>query len=310
MFDMTLFIVGFAILAMYLGTCLVITPQQSVRMIETFGKFSGIRRAGLSLKAPYPFQSASAPFSLRLQESVKEVDLKTKDNAFVMVPIRVQFMVDQSRAREAYYLLDDPVEQIKSYVINQVRSTGGGKTLNELFTSRDAFEKDVQDMLEECMGDFGYIIRNVLVDDPQPSPELREAFDRVIASERLKEAAANEAEAERIRQVAAAQAEKESMVLRGEAISEFRKTITEGNADAIKLFTEGTGLNAKDALEFITAVNEMETVGRAAEAGGTIVFSTSAKKSDQSPLLSLLDKKYASKQGKAPKKAPQGEDYP
>ena len=292
----------------WLSTMLVVTPQQSIRMIETFGKYAGTRQAGLTIKAPFPIQSASRPFSLRLREIAVDVGMKSIDNAFVQVPIRVQFMVDPKRAREAYYLLEDAEGQITSYVINQVRATGGAKTFNELFTSRDAFESDVQELLEERMDEFGYVIRNVLVDDPQPSNELREAFDRVIASERLKEAATNEAEAERIKQVAGAQAEKESMVLRGEAISSFRKTITEGNAEAINSFTADTGLTAADALAFITSINEMEAVGRASEAGGSVVFvAGSAKDKAVDPMIAML----ADKSGKAsPKEAPSGKATP
>src|SRR3546814_1561094 len=40
----------FLILALWLKSMLVVTPQQHVRLLETFGRYTGYRSAGLSLK--------------------------------------------------------------------------------------------------------------------------------------------------------------------------------------------------------------------------------------------------------------------
>lgn len=255
-----------------LPSMIVITSQQNVRLIETFGKFSSVRQAGLSFKLPWPIQSATGNFSMRVREIGEDVGVKSSDNAFVVVPIRVQFAVKEGGARDAFYRLDDPETQIRSYVVNQVRATASSMTFDDLFKSRDAFETDVEQTLATRMGEFGFKIENVLVDDPQPSTELREAFDRVIAAKRLKDAATNEGEALRIKSVAAANAEGESLRIKGEAYAKFRNIIAEGNAEALKKFTATTGLTDKDALDFFTSVNEMEAVTTAAEAGGNIVF--------------------------------------
>ena len=69
------------------------------------------------------------------------------------------------------------------------------------------------------MSEYGYDIVNVLVDEPQPSPEVQAAFNRVIAAQREREAAENEAEAQRIRLVGVAEAEKTSKRLQGEGIA-------------------------------------------------------------------------------------------
>lgn len=255
-----------------LPSMIVITSQQNVRLIETFGKFSSVRQAGLSFKLPWPIQSATSNFSMRVREIGEDVGVKSSDNAFVVVPIRVQFAVKEGGAQDAFYRLDDPETQIRSYVVNQVRATASSMTFDDLFKSRDAFETDVEQTLATRMGEFGFKIENVLVDDPQPSTELREAFDRVIAAQRLKDAATNEGEALRIKSVAAANAEGESLRIKGEAYAKFRNIIAEGNAEALKKFTATTGLTDKDALDFFTSVNEMEAVTTAAEAGGNIVF--------------------------------------
>ena len=275
-FALLLWLVGGLFLLAWLSTCVFTVHQQTVRMVETFGRFSGVRSAGLGFKLPFPIQSVSAPLSLRVSEIAEHVTVKSSDNAFLMVPIRVQYAVRADRAFDAFYRLDDPEAQIRSYIVNQVRSTASGMTFDNLFQARDTFESDVSETLESKMTGFGYEIINVLVDDPQPSDDLRKAFDRVIAAKRLKEAAENEGAAARTLAVAKAEAEGESLKIKAKAYAEFRHTVSEGNAEAIKKFCESTGLVAHDALDFFNAVNEMEAVRDAAAHGGKSVFVASS----------------------------------
>jgi regulator of protease activity HflC (stomatin/prohibitin superfamily) len=277
MFEIVILIVVVLALAL-LATTVVITPQQHVRMIETFGKYSRIARAGLSFKLPAPIQSAARPFSMQIREIAENVSVKSSDNAFVVVPIRVQVRVSEGNAQDAFYKLDDAEGQIRSYVVNQVRSTASGLTFDDLFRSRDSFEADVESALKERMSNFGFVIENVLVDDPQPSEELRRAFDSVLAAQRLKEAATNEGEAARIKAVARAQAEGESLEIKGRAYAAFRKLVSEGNSEAITSFVGNTGISPDKALAFFDNINEMEAVRDAAEAGGRVVFVSGSAK--------------------------------
>lgn len=277
------------ILLFWLSTMLFIVEQQTVRIVETFGKYTRTAEAGLHVKWPWPIQHASNPLSLRIQEISENVTVKSSDNAFLTVPIRVQNQVREHQADDAFYRLDNPEKQIRSYIVNQVRATASGLTFNELFQARDSFEKDVKETLSEKMGGFGYNIVNVLVDDPQPSDELRHAFDRVIASQRLREAATNEGEAARIMSVAKANAEGEALSIKATAFSNFRKIVAEGNAEALEAFCAKTGLTAHDALSFFNSINEMEAIRDAAKDGGKIVFlSASTAKTEQAAVLGLI----------------------
>lgn len=255
-----------------IASMIVITRERHVRVIETFGRFSSVRQPGLSLKLPWPIQKASSNFSLQIREIGEEVGVKSSDNAFLVVPIRVQYRVKAGAERDAFYILENPEEQIRSYVVNQVRSSASGMSFDALFQSRDSFETAVEETLTARMTEFGFHIENVLVDDPQPSAQLRDAFDRVIASERMREAAINEAEATRIKMVAKAEAEGEALTIKAEAYANFRKIVAEGNAEALTRFSGSTGLAPEAGLSFFTSINEMEAVTGAAEAGGRVVF--------------------------------------
>jgi len=289
------------VLLLMAASTVVITQQQHVKIISTFGRFSSVKKSGLSFKAPWPFQAASPNFSLKIREISEDVNVKSSDNAFVLVPIRVQFCVDEDTAQDAFYKLNNPEGQIRSYVVNQVRSTASSLSFNQLFQARDTFEDGVEGTLTEKMSGFGFRIENVLVDDPQPSEELRQAFDRVIASERLKEAAVNEGEAAKTLSVAKAEAEGEAMEIKARAYSKFRKTVAEGNAEALQAFVGTTGLSAGAGLDFFTSINEMEALRDAAAAGGSVVFVTAAaKEAKEDATMGMLT---AGQQVKAPAKA-------
>lgn len=280
-------------------TMIVITHQQHVRIVETFGKFSTVRAAGLTFKLPWPIQSVTENISTQLIELSESVGVKSIDNAFVDVPIHVQFRIREEAAQDAYYKLANAEDQIRSYVVNQVRSTASGMSFDELFGSRDSFEKGVEETLTERMNEFGFQIENVLVDDPQPSQELRQAFDRVIASKREREAAENEAEAARVLSVGKAKAEGEALEIKGNAYATFRKTVAEGNAAAMEKFVGNTGLSPQETLNFFTSINEMEAAQNAAENGGRVLFMVGQGKKD--PMVGMMDALADSIDGRATK---------
>lgn len=297
----------------WLMTMIVITKQKHVRMIETFGHFSSIRTAGLSFKLPWPFQSASEDFSMQLMPLSENVQVKSKDNAFVTVPIHVQYQVNPDGAEAAFYSLENPSSQIRSYVVNQVRATASSKSFDDLFKARDTFKDDIESMLSVKMAEFGFKIVDVLVDDPQPSEDLREAFDRVLASTRLKEAASNEGEAAKILSVAKANAEGEALKIRGNAFKDFRKTIAEGFGEALDELAGKTGLSKESLLTFLLDINEKEALTNAAQSGGKIVYVTgSAQRGapDPAALALLADNEPATPAVVAPKKksAPKSND--
>lgn len=280
------FLIGAAITLPLLASMIVVTDQEHVRIIETFGRFNSVRTSGLSLKWPFPIQSASSNFSLQITQISEDVSAKSSDKAFVTVPVNVQIRVDENNAEKAYYKLSNPDESIRSYVKNRVRGKASSMTFDELFSAQTDFQDDVFESLTERMASFGFIIENVLVDDPQPSEKLRQSFDHVLASERLREAAVNEGEAAKIISVAKANAEGEALEIKGRAWAAFRKTIAEGNGEALEMFAGKTGLSPAEGLVFLTSINEMEAVRDAAQSGGRVVFVTgSAKAPNTDPAM-------------------------
>ncbi|MGE0584047.1 MAG: SPFH domain-containing protein [Flavobacteriaceae bacterium] len=187
------------------------------------------------------------------------------------LPVKVQYRAssEPAGAVRAHYELENPEQQITSYVLNSARQTASGMAMVDLYQNRDDIEMQVQDALQEQFAQYGYIIANVLIDEPQPSPEVRAAFNRVIASEREKEAARNIADAKRIELVGIAQAEKESKKLQGEGIAEMRDAIARGLEDAVEKLS--TVMSREQALTLLMDTNRLDTLSSAAAHGNMIL---------------------------------------
>lgn len=255
MFLLWVFLVIFILIAI-LPFSIITVKQQTVEVIEVFGKFHNAKHAGLRLKVPSPIGQVVGTISLAIQEVSKSINVKTLDNAFLEVPVKVQYRVIPTKIKEAFYELSSPENQIVSYIVNVVRSTASSMPMSDLFQSKNTVEDAVKSTLNVRFTTYGYEIVNVLVDDPQPSPEIRSAFDRVIASEREKEAAVNYAESYRLKKVGEAQAEAESIQLKSQAYiksrTEIAKTLKEElSVQDAEILTLIAGIDYRDALRDI-----------------------------------------------------------
>ncbi len=271
----------FILLVILLFFTVFIVKGKTAAILETFGKpHTQAVFPGLRLKWPAPITVIVARINLQLQEIHADVSVKTSDNAFMTLPVKVQYRAsdDPVGAVKAHYELEQPEKQITSYVLNNVRQTASGMEMTELYANRDAVEQQVQVALSEQFARFGYIIENVLVDEPQPSAEVRDAFNKVIASKRLMEAARNEAEAERIKLVGAAQAEAESKKLQGEGMAKMREAIAVGLEEAMKTMARA-GLNPQESISFLTDTNRIDAITTASTHGNVILMDVGEQKS-------------------------------
>jgi regulator of protease activity HflC (stomatin/prohibitin superfamily) len=176
------------VVVIFLPSMLFVVRGKSAAILETFGRPN--EKAvfpGLHIKMPWPITTIVKRVNLQIQEIHADVSVKTSDNAFMTLPVKVQYRAsdDAYGAVKAHYELEAPEKQIASYVLNNVRQTASGMEMTDLYANRDAVEQQVQIALSEQFARFGYIIENVLVDEPQPSIEVRDAFNKVIASKRL-----------------------------------------------------------------------------------------------------------------------------
>lgn len=261
------------LLVWFLATGIIVVKQKTAVVIELFGKFYTIKEAGLRLKFPSPIALVAGRINLKIQEINDKVGVKTRDNAFLTFPVAVQFKVAPDKVKEAFYELENPVEQITSYVLNLVRSKAASMTMDEVYTNKDDINEEVELTLKDQMNKFGYEIVRILVDEPQPSKEVADSFNRVVAAQREQEAAKAEAAALRIKLVGEAEANAESLKLQAQAYVHQRNTLAEGISDAMQQLRDGLqGVSDKEILQYFADIDYRDAIRDASKNPGTLII--------------------------------------
>lgn len=234
--------------------------EKTAAVIQRLGKFKKISTSGLCFKIPW-LDWVAGRVNLRIQQLPVEVETKTLDNVFVKVVASVQYFVLPADVRKAFYELDDPTEQIESYVFDVIRARVPQMKLDEVFENKDAIADAVKKELSEVMDDYGYGIVKALVTDIDPNEKVKNAMNEINEAERLRVAAEEKGEAEKILQVKKAEAEAESKKLQGEGIANQRKAIADGLRQSIETVQEGVPeVDANEILTILLATQYFDTL--------------------------------------------------
>lgn len=254
LFLIPILVFGFFILLSGIFT----VKQQTSAIVERFGRFLSIRNSGLHFKIPVVDRIAGR-INLKIQQLDVMVETKTKDDVFVRLKISVQFQVLKEKVYEAFYKLENPQDQITSYVFDVVRAEVPKMKLDDVFERKDDVAIAVKTELNEAMINYGYDIIKTLVTDIDPDVQVKAAMNRINAAEREKVAAEYEAEAERIKIVAKARAEAESKRLQGQGIADQRREIARGLEESVDVLNN-VGINSQEASALIVVTQHYDTL--------------------------------------------------
>ncbi|MEP3208504.1 MAG: SPFH domain-containing protein [Maribacter sp.] len=235
-----------------------IVKQQTAVVIERFGKFHSIRHSGLHMKIPLVDRIAGR-LSLKIQQLDVIIETKTLDDVFVRLKVSVQYKVIRDKVYDAFYKLDYPHDQITSYVFDVVRAEVPKMKLDDVFVRKDDIAIAVKSELNEAMMTYGYDIIKTLVTDIDPDAQVKEAMNRINASEREKIAAQFEGDAARILIVEKAKAEAESKRLQGQGIADQRREIARGLEESVEVLNK-VGINSQEASALIVVTQHYDTL--------------------------------------------------
>jgi regulator of protease activity HflC (stomatin/prohibitin superfamily) len=256
-----------------LSTMILVVGQKSARVIERFGRFYTVKHAGLRVKAPFPIDKVAGHVSLKVRELSATVSVKTSDNVFLSIPVAVQFVVDERNVQRAFYELENPEAQIESYILATLRAEVNQMEFDDLYSDKERIAQAIETQLGARLDGFGFTIRAILVDEPQPTQEVVQAFNRVIAARREQDAARMEGEAVRIRVVAEAKANAESKRLQGEGIAQQRLEIARGFKESIdEIRGSSPDTSEHTIIAMLMMTNQLEAIRDASDNPGTTIL--------------------------------------
>ncbi|KAJ7531570.1 hypothetical protein O6H91_14G049300 [Diphasiastrum complanatum] len=241
--------------------CCVQVDQSTLAIKETWGKFDDVLTPGCHMVNWCFGRNIAGILSLRTQQLNVHCETKTKDNVFVTVVASIQYQAVQNSARDAFYSLTNPREQIQSYVFDVVRSSVPKLTLDDFFEQKNDVARAVELELEKAMSTYGYQIVQTLIVDIEPDKTVKHAMNEINAAARLRLAANEKAEAEKILQVKRAEAEAESKYLSGLGIARQRQAIVDGLRESVMAFAGNVpGTSPKDVLDMIILTQYFDTM--------------------------------------------------
>ncbi|VTS12630.1 SPFH domain-containing protein [Streptococcus pseudoporcinus] len=266
-------IICIVVIVSILASTLYVVKQQTVAIIERFGKYQTTSQSGIHLRMPFGIDKIAARVQLRLLQTEIIVETKTKDNVFVTLNIATQYRVNENNVTDAYYKLMRPEAQIKSYIEDALRSSVPKLTLDELFEKKDEIALEVQHQVAEEMSTYGYIIVKTLITKVEPDAEVKQSMNEINAAQRKRVAAQELAEADKIKIVTAASAEAEKDRLHGVGIAQQRKAIVDGLAESIQELKEANiSLNEEQIMSILLTNQYLDTLNTFASRGNQTLF--------------------------------------
>ena len=228
----------FVIVGIVTGNLFYVVKQQHAVIIERLGKFHRIVGAGFHAKIPFVDRKA-ATVSLRTMKNGFNIDVKTQDNVTIGLEVSAQYHVSyetgstpqQSGVYKSYYMLQQPVAQMRDFITDALRSSIPVYTLDEVFAKKDDIARDVNDTVSEQMTAYGFTLVSTLITKIALPAEVEEAMEKS-----------------------------------GEGIANQRKAIAAGISDSLATIQE-TGVSAAEANQLFMFTQWTEMMGEFAKAG-------------------------------------------
>jgi len=249
----------FVIFILFIGSFFIV-EQQTSAIVERFGKFSRIAIPGLNFKLPL-IERVRARLSLRVRQLDVQVETKSKDNVFAKIMVSVQFRVLEDKIFAAFYKLENPEQQITSFIFDVVRARVPQMLLDDVFEKKDDIANAVKQELSEVMADFGFEIVKALVTDIDPDAKVKSAMNEINEAQRLRVAANERGEAEKILKIKQAEGDAASKALQGKGIADQRKAIVEGLKDSVSAFQHTVaGVSANEVMKLVLMTQYFDTL--------------------------------------------------
>lgn len=255
-----------------------VVRQQHVAIIERLGRFAGTAGPGFHVKVP--FIDVTHDVDLMTEDEHMTFDAKTQDNVTIELDVSIQYHVDQTNVNggeesgiwKSFYTLTDPVAQMKDYLADALRSQIPNRTLDEVFSEKDAIATAIDEVVAKKMLDYGYVLVTTLITSIRLPKEVQESMNRIVASKNNLASAQNDANAARAKTVIAAQAKAEAMAAEGKGIADQRIAIARGIKESIDTI-KGSELSSAEAnrlFEYTQWVSMMEAF--AAKGSSSVVL--------------------------------------
>ncbi len=186
--------IGVVVFLIFLAAAIKIVDQWNRKAVLSLGKYVGIMGPGMHFIIPF-IQTTPITLDLRVINTIfKAEKTLTKDN----VPVDVDALLFWKILNPEYAVLNVQIyeDSVQLAAQTSLRDVIGKTELSEMLAGRDIIGKDVKNLIEERIGDWGIDAISVEIRDVSIPAELQDAMARVAVAEREKQARVKLAESE------------------------------------------------------------------------------------------------------------------
>ncbi|ONI69350.1 hypothetical protein BWI15_22400 [Kribbella sp. ALI-6-A] len=243
---MEAFLIVLALVALLVVVTLVksvrVVQQQTVGIVERFGKFKVGLQPGLNLLTPFVDK---VRYTIDMREQVVAFPPQgviTEDNLMVSIDSVIYFQVNDPV--RATYEISNYIQAIEQLTMTTLRNIIGGMDLEQTLTSREEINEKLRYVLDEATGKWGIRVNRVELRSIDPPPSIQDSMEKqmradrdkraaILTAEGMRQSAVLSAEGQKQSAILTAQGDKESRILRAQAEREARILKAQGEAQAI-----------------------------------------------------------------------------
>jgi len=218
-----------------------VVPQSHCVVIERFGKFTRIQRAGVRFRLPMIENVRSLDswgdtankdgWVMELTEQQTDTPSRqchTKDNVPITANASVYWRITEPR--RALYEVDLLPQAVADIALNALRSNIGALDLDTVLSERHELNQRIAAQLSETAKKWGILFTRVEIQELKTAENVSTAMLQQMDAERRKRAFVSEAEGQAQAKITLAEAQQQSDIL-----------IAEGRAKALGLIAEAEG---------------------------------------------------------------------
>jgi regulator of protease activity HflC (stomatin/prohibitin superfamily) len=242
----TAFLVVLALVALLVIVTLIksvrVVQQQTVGIVERFGKFKTGLQPGLNLLTPFVDK---VRYTIDMREQVVAFPPQgviTEDNLMVSIDSVIYFQVNDPV--RATYEISNYIQAIEQLTMTTLRNIIGGMDLEQTLTSREEINEKLRYVLDEATGKWGIRVNRVELRSIDPPPSIQDSMEKqmradrdkraaILTAEGMRQSAVLSAEGQKQSAILTAQGDRESRILRAQAEREARILKAQGEAQAI-----------------------------------------------------------------------------
>jgi len=273
----------------------VVVPQQNGFVVQRFGKFSRVLRAGFHILLPFIDKIAYKHTLKEQAVDIAEQICITNDNVQVGVDgVLYMQVLDPERAS---YGIGNYMFAISQLAQTTLRSEIGKIDLDRTFEERGAINANVVSELDKASDPWGVKVLRYEIKNINPPRDVLSAMEKQMRAEREKRAVILTSEGERDAKINQAEGEKQRVIKESEAKQQQQINEAQGEAAAILAVASATADGMKkiaiavateggaEAMQLRIAEQYVSEFGHLAKEGNTLVIP--ANLSDLGSMIAL-----------------------